>query len=89
MNNALQELAQCGDVKTLGSALHSLCSEFGSVSWLDILTMTNPGKRQAVCLLRLDSWEHEQNLMKNLGANRFGDELCIVVDLSMSETAQA
>jgi len=89
MNNALQDLSRCGDAKALGSALHSLCSEFGSVSRLDILTMTNPGKRQAVCLLRMDSWEHEQTLMKKLGANRFGEELCIVVDLSAAYRAKA
>ena len=87
MNNALQDLAQCADTESLGTALHTLCSEFGAVSWLDILTMTNPGKRQAVCLLRLDSWEHEQNLIKKTGANRFGEELCIVVDLRTQESA--
>lgn len=89
MNSTLQELAGCGDAKALGSALHTLCSEFGTVSWLDILTMSNLGKRQAVCLLRMDSWEHEKVLMQQLGANRFGEELCIVVNLSNSQTAQA
>jgi hypothetical protein len=89
MNNALKDLAQCGDVLSLESALRTLCSEFGSVSRLDILTMIEAGKRQAVCLLRLDSAEQEQNLMTKLGAGRFGEDLCVVVDLRMPERAQA
>lgn len=89
MNNALKDLARCGDVGSLESALRTLCSEFGSVSQLDILTMIDAGKRQAVCLLRLDSAEQEQGLMAKLGAGRFGEELCVVVDLSMPDRAQA
>jgi hypothetical protein len=89
MNSALRDLTQCGDVGSLQSALRNICSEFGSVSRLDILTMIEAGKRQAVCLLRLDSAEQEKNLMTKLGAGRFGDDLCVVVDLSMPERAQA
>ena len=89
MNNALKDLVQCGDVGSLDSALRTLCAEFGSVSQLDILTMTDAGKRQAVCLLRLDSSEHEQKLMRKLGAGRFGEDLCVVVDLKMPDRAQA
>jgi hypothetical protein len=94
MNNALKELAQCGDVGSLESTLRTLCSEFGSLSRLDILTMTGggkpgAGKRQAVCLLRLDSSEQEQDLMTKLGAGRFGEDLCVVVDLRMPDRAQA
>ena len=89
MNNALKDLAQCRNVGSLESALRTLCSEFGSVSQLDILTMIDAGKRQAVCLLRLDSSEQEQDLMTKLGAGRFGEDLCVVVDLRMPERAQA
>ena len=89
MNNALKDLTQCGDVGSLQSALRTLCSEFGSVSHLDILTMIDAGKRQAVCLLRLDSSEQEQNLMAKLGAGRFGEDLCVVVDLRMPGQMQA
>jgi hypothetical protein len=89
MNNALKDLAQCRDVGSLESALRTLCSEFGSVSQLDILTMIDAGKRQAVCLLRLDSSEQEQDLMTKLGAGRFGEDLCVVVDLRMPDRAQA
>ena len=89
MNSALRDLTQCGDVGSLQSALRSLCSEFGSLSRLYILTMSEAGKRQAVCLLRLDSAEQEQNLMTKLGAGRFGEDLCVVVDLKMPGRAQA
>jgi hypothetical protein len=89
MNNALKDLAQCRDVGSLESALRTLCSEFGSVSQLGILTMIDAGKRQAVCLLRLDSSEQEQDLMTKLGAGRFGEDLCVVVDLRMPDRAQA
>jgi hypothetical protein len=89
MNSALKDLAQCGDVGSLASALRGLCSEFGSVSRLDILTMIDAGKRQAVCLLRLDSSEQEQDLMTKFGASRFGEDLCVVVDMRMPDRAQA
>jgi hypothetical protein len=89
MNNALKDLAQCGNVGSLESALRTLCSEFGSVSHLDILTMIDAGKRQALCLLRLDSSEREQDLMTKLGAGRFGEDLCVVVDLRIPDLAQA
>jgi hypothetical protein len=89
MNNALKDLEQCGDVMSLESALRTLCSEFGAVSRLDILTMTDSGKRHAVCLLRLDSSEQEQNLMTKLGAGRFGEDLYVVVDLRMPDRAHA
>jgi len=88
MNDALRDLAQCDDVGSLESALRTLCSEFGSVSRLDILTVTDAGKRHAVCLLRLDSLAQEQDLITKLGAGRFGDDLCVVVSLGMPQ-AQA
>jgi hypothetical protein len=89
MNSALKDLAQCGDVGSLESALRTLCSEFGSVSRLEILSMTDSGKRQAVCLLRLESSEQEQDLMTKLGAGRFGEDLYVVVDMRMPDRAQA
>ena len=89
MNNAMKDLVRCGDVGSLESALRKLCAEFGSVSQLDILTMIDAGKRQAVCLLRLDSSEQEQSLMAKLGAGRFGEDLCVVVNLRMPDRAQA
>ncbi len=89
MNNALKDLAQCSDVGSLEAALRTLCSEFGSLSRLEILTMIDAGKRQAVCLLRLDSMKQEQDLIRKLGADRFGEDLCVVVDLRTPDRAQA
>ena len=83
MNNALKDLTQCGDVGSVASALRTLCAECGSVSRLDILTMVDGGKRQALCLLRLESSDQEQDLMTKFGASRFGEDLCVVVDMKM------
>lgn len=89
MKSALKDLAQCGDVGSLKSALLTVCSEFGSLSQLDIMTVTGEGKRKAVCLLRLDSPDRDQDLISKLGAIRFGDEICVVVDMGMQNQAQA
>ena len=89
MTHASNELIQCADVKSLESALLNACSEFGSVSRLDIMTMIKSGKRQAVCLLRMDSAQQEHDLMSKLGAVRFGEDICVVVDLAVSELALA
>ena len=89
MNIALNDLSRCGDFGSLESELRTLCSGFGPVSRLDILPMVDAGKRKAVCLLRVNSSEQEQNLMTQLGAVRFGEDLCVVVDLRMPERAQA
>ncbi|MGP1678006.1 MAG: hypothetical protein ACTS6J_12715 [Burkholderiales bacterium] len=85
MNQALKDLSVCDDFGSVESALRALCSGFGSLSRLDVLPMVDSGKRKAVCLLRLDSSEQEQNLMAQLGAIRFGEDLCVVVDLKMSD----
>lgn len=88
MNNALQDLAQCDTVGSLASTLRALCAEFGSLSRLEIMTMTNPGKRQAVCLLHVDSAEQARDLMSKFDAVRFGEDLCIVVDMRIPAGAQ-
>src|SRR5512140_1947151 len=62
MNEVLQELSHCDDVSSLESALRAFCSGFGSVSHLDVLSMVGAEKRQAVCLLRLNSPEQERHL---------------------------
>lgn len=85
MNPALKDLSHCDDIGTLESELRTLCSGFGSLSRLDVLPMVGAGKRQAVCLLRLNSSEQEQDLMTRLGAIRFGDDLCVVVDMRMPD----
>jgi len=83
MNQALKDLSSCGDFGSLESGLRALCSGFGPLSRLDVLPMVDAGKRKAVCLLRLNSSEQEQNLITQLGAIRFGEDLCVVVDMRM------
>lgn len=85
MNQALRDLSSCGDFGSVESGLRALCSGFGPLSRMDVLPMVDAGKRKVVCLLRVDSSEQEQNLMTQLGAVRFGEDLCVVVDLRMSD----
>lgn len=77
----LQSLASCSDVDSLRSAVRALCTEFGRVTRMDVFTMTEAEKRRALCFLRLDSAAHEQVLMADLGAARFGDDLLVIVEL--------
>jgi hypothetical protein len=78
----LKPLTACRDIGGLKSALSALCGEFGKVTRVDILTVTEAKKRQALCLVRLDCAENEARLIVDLGAARFGDDLLVVVDLS-------
>jgi hypothetical protein len=78
---SLHDLQKCSDVSALTPALHKLCSSFGRVDKLSILTAMHKGARQAVCFLRLESPEKERVLMKTLGVGRFGGEVVFVVDL--------
>ena len=60
--------------------MREICAEFGNVSRLDIRTMIDPGKRLALCFVRLESEAQERELMSSLGVSRFGDDVLIVVD---------
>ena len=64
---AWRELQQCDSAETLTPALRRLCSGFGSVENLVILTARHEGTKQAICFLRLASDEQEQMLMQTLG----------------------
>jgi len=88
MRDLLKSLAGCQDVASLRSTIHEQFTEFGGIANMDILTMTMPGKRQALCFLRLDSAAQEQQLMAYAGVTRFGNELLCVVDLP-AEQAEA
>ena len=85
MNQVLRDLSSCGDFGSVESGLRALCSGFGPMSRMDVLPMVDAGKRKVVCLLRVNSSEQEQNLMTQLGAVRFGEDLCVVVDLRISD----
>ncbi|HSU76390.1 MAG TPA: hypothetical protein VLI89_04935 [Burkholderiales bacterium] len=77
----LESLGSCGDMASLPSAVSALCGEFGRVTRLDVFTMTERQKRRALCFLRLESPAQEQQLMADLGASRFGDDLLMIVEL--------
>ena len=79
----LQSLTSCGDVESLMSAVQALCTEFGKVTRLEVLTLAEAERRRALCLLRLESAAQEQQLMTTLSASRFGDDVLIVVDLPL------
>jgi hypothetical protein len=69
------------DAAGLRSAVAGLCAGFGTVTQIDILTMAEAEKRQALCLLRLESAEQERTLMETLGLTRFGEDLLVIVDM--------
>lgn len=77
----LKSLTRCSDAVSLRSAVEELCTEFGKVTRLDVLTLAEAERRRALCLLRLESAAQEQKLMTMLRASRFGDDVLIVVDL--------
>jgi hypothetical protein len=83
----LLSLAACADPASLRSAMSELCSEFGKVSRLEIFTLAEAEKRQALCLLRLESPEEQRRMRTVLGAAWFGDDILIVVDLHHSNAA--
>lgn len=77
----LKALAGCGDAASLKSAIREMCTEFGTVTRIDILTVAEAEKRQALCFLRLASEAQEIQLMSSLGVCRFGNDVLVVVDL--------
>lgn len=81
---ALDQLRHCPDVATLKPELHKLCERFGRVTRLEVLTAIHEGAKQAICFLRLDSLEKEQNLMQTLGVGRFGGQIVFVVDINQA-----
>ena len=83
----LKALTGCGNTDRLKSAVHELCAEFGKVTNIEILTMTEDEKRRALCFLRLESEAQEMQLMASLGVGRFGNDVLVVVDLPLASPA--
>ena len=52
-------LAGCGDVASVRFAVSEVCAEFGRVTRIDIMTMAEAERRQAVCFLQLESEAQE------------------------------
>lgn len=86
MNKELEQLKDCADPSELRSALHALCSRFGSIIRLDILLASQAGKHQALCFFRLEAGEQEQQLICELGVGRFGGDLVVIVELHAQES---
>jgi len=86
--SALAHLSQHSNVNSLKVALHQLCSEFGRITRLDILTAMHEGTKQAICFLRMEKPEQEQQLMKSLGVGRFGGEVVFVLNLDVPPSAE-
>jgi hypothetical protein len=77
----LEQLQRCADLGDLRTALHSICSRFGSVRRLDVMNTGLPARGQAMCFLRMESAEQESRLASELGIGRFGGDLVVVVEL--------
>ena len=81
LRERLQSLGGCGDAASLQSAVRALCTEFGTVTRIEILTLAAEAeKRRALCLLRLESEAQEKQLMRSLGVSRFGNDVLVIVD---------
>lgn len=77
----MSALTKCRDVASLTSAVRELCGEFGGIKNIQVLTLAETERRQALCFLRLESEAQEQRLMTTLSAIRFGNDVLLVVDL--------
>lgn len=76
----LRPLTGCRDIASLISAVRELCTEFGKVTHIDVLTTAKAEKRRALLFLRLESAAQEQRLISALGVCRFGGEVLVIVD---------
>ena len=85
----LDQLDGRHDLAGLRTALHDMCSHFGSVRHLTILPANHVGRQQALCFLRMASSEEEACIMTALGIGRFGGELVLVLNLRPSQMSHA
>ena len=64
--------------------MHQLCSEFGRITRLDILTAMHEGTKQAICFPSHGTpRSRSKQLMKSLGVGRFGGEVVFVLNLNV------
>ena len=86
LKTAFEGLGAHDNLVSIKSALHAICSEFGIVRRLDVLLARQGDKRQALCFLRMDNTEQEQQVMRFLEITRFATDLVVVVDLPYRDT---
>ena len=77
----LETLGGCADGVSLRSAVTEVCAQFGKVTKIDVLMLSEAQKRRALCFLRLESSAEEQRLIADLGATRLGEDVLVIVDL--------
>jgi hypothetical protein len=82
---SLQDLQLCPNVEALTPAVRGLCSHFGQIDKLTILNAVHNGAHQAICFLRLESTEHEKDLMQALGVGKFAGEIVFIVNLKQAD----
>ncbi len=81
LHSPLDRLQYCVGVDELKEQLRVMCAPYGRISRLDVLRAQRSGKRQAICLWRMESSEREQEIISTFGVGRFGGDLVAVVEL--------
>lgn len=66
----------------LRTELTALCSQYGQLQRLEILSAGRAGRQQVLCVFRMQTLVQDQRLMRALGIGRFGGDLVLVIDLS-------
>jgi hypothetical protein len=84
LNSPLDRLQYCVGIEELKEQLHVICAPYGRIQRLDVLRAQRSGKRQAICLWRMESCELEEDVISELGVGRFGGDLVAVVELQPS-----
>lgn len=79
---SLDALQQCTSISSLRQELGALCSRYGQLHGLKIVPSGQPGQRQALCFLRMQTSDQETSLMHALGIGRFGGGLVLVLNLA-------
>lgn len=85
-NPALEQLSASADLVSLRSALQLICSDFGTVKRLDVVMDGRGDAHQALCFLRMDNAEAEQQVSRFLEIAHFAGELVVTVDLPTPTT---
>jgi hypothetical protein len=79
---SLDALQRCTSISSLREALSALCSRYGQLHGLNIVSSGQPGRRRALCFLRMQTSDQEKSLMHALGIGRFGGGLVLVLTLT-------
>jgi len=81
MNSIATTLADCDDVQSLATTLAQVCAAFGPVAYLRIVTLSNRGRREALCFIQLATRANEAALADLLQAKWVDDFLTLRVPL--------